>query len=151
MFEYDNIGGKIKGWAKWIFAIEAIATIIMGLIFMGVSVLAGFLLMLFGPIAAWVSSWILYGYGQLIENSDIIAEEYKRVNEKHDKVVAKRNAEKQAKRLERAKVVIGNPNVADDEFVDITCPNCKTELSYTKEQLLNDDLNCPMCDAHISL
>lgn len=53
------------------------------------------LVILFAPIIAWISSWLLYGYGQLIENSDIIAEEYKRANEKYEKVVAKNNAREQ--------------------------------------------------------
>ncbi len=161
MFSYDNIGGKIKGWAKWIFAVEAIAAVIGGFVLMAQDedmIFLGLLVVVVGPIVAWVSSWLLYGYGQLIENSDIIAEEYNRKNEKHEKVVAKntareqkRNAEKEAQRREKAKVIIANPDVADDEFIDITCPNCKEELSYTKEQLQHGDVTCPMCDTRISL
>ena len=47
--------------------------------------------MVVGPIVAWFSSWLLYGFGQLVENSDIIAAEYNRKNEKHEKVIAKNN------------------------------------------------------------
>ena len=162
MFSYDNIGGKIKGWAKWIFAIEAIAAVIAGIVIMVENegaILVGLLVIIFGPIVAWVSSWLLYGFGQLIENSDIIAEEHKRVNEKHEKVVAKNNAreqkriaEKQAQRREVAKATIANPNVDEDVFVDITCPNCKAELSYPKGQLQSEEgVVFPMCDATISL
>ena len=154
MFSYDNIGGKIKGWAKWIFAIEAIAAVISGFVLMAQDedmILIGLLVVVFGPIVAWVSSWLLYGYGQLIENSDIIAEEYNRKNEKHEKDVAKSNAKKEAQRREKVKVTIANPNVADDEYIDITCPNCKGELSYTKEELQSGDVICPMCDTHISI
>ena len=154
MFSYDNIGGKIKGWAKWIFAIEAIAAVISGFVLMAQDedmILIGLLVVVFGPIVAWISSWLLYGYGQLIENSDIIAEEYNRKNEKHEKDVAKSNAKKEAQRREKVKVTIANPNVADDEYIDITCPNCKGELSYTKEELQSGDVICPMCDTHISI
>ena len=154
MFSYDNIGGKIKGWAKWIFAIEAIAAVISGFVLMAQNedmILSGLLVVVFGPIVAWVSSWLLYGYGQLIENSDIIAEEYNRKNEKHEKDVAKSNAKKEAQRREKVKVAIANPNIADDEYIDITCPNCKGELSYTKEELQSGNVICPMCDTHISI
>ena len=154
MFSYDNIGGKIKGWAKWMFAIEAIAAVISGFVLMAEDedmILVGLLIVVLGPIVAWVSSWLLYGYGQLIENSDIIAEEYNRKNEKHEKVVAKNNAKKEAQRREKVKVTIANPDIADDEYIDITCPNCKEELSYTKEQVQSGDVVCPICDSHISL
>ena len=33
----------------------------------------GILIAILGPIIAWIASWILYGFGQLIENSDTIA------------------------------------------------------------------------------
>ena len=90
---------------------------------------------------------------------DNIAEEYKRANEKYEKVVAKNNAreqkriaEKQAKRHEEAKATIANPDVDEDVFVDITCPNCKAELSYPKGQLQREEgVVCPMCDTMISL
>lgn len=154
MFSFDNIGGKIKGWAKWIFAIEAIAAVISGIVIMAQDedmILIGLLVVVFGPIVAWVSTWILYGYGQLIENSDIIAAEYNRKNEKHEKDVAKSNAKKETQRRVKVKATIANPNIADDEYIDITCPNCKEELSYTKEELQSCDVICPMCDIHISI
>lgn len=154
MFSYDNIGGKIKGLAKLIFAILAIAAVITGFVLMAQDedmILIGLLVVVFGPIVAWVSSLFLYGYGQLIENSDIIAAEYNRKNEKHEKDVAKSNAKKEAQRREKAKVIIANPNIADDEYIDINCPNCKEELSYTKEELQSGDVICPMCDTHISI
>ena len=31
---YENIGGKIKNWSKWIFIIEAISAIIGGIVLM---------------------------------------------------------------------------------------------------------------------
>ncbi len=71
---YENIGGKIKNWAKWIFIVEAIFAIITGviLILAGIEfelyILLGMLTLLFGPIVAWVSSWILYAFGELVED-----------------------------------------------------------------------------------
>lgn len=66
---YADIGAKIKTWAVWIFIVESIGAIITGVILMGSELLApGFLVMIIGPIAAWVSSWLLYAFGQLVED-----------------------------------------------------------------------------------
>ena len=150
---YDNIGGKIKNWAIWIFIVEAIAAIIGGIaLIANDNGLVGFLTIVFGPIAAWVSSWLLYGFGQLVENSDIIAAEYNRKNAKHEKVVEKNNERKQEQRKKAIKATIANPEISEDEFVDISCPNCKAELSFPKGQLQSgEELTCPMCDVPISV
>jgi hypothetical protein len=148
---YDNIGGKIKVWAVWIFIVEAIGAVIGGIAMIANdNGLIGFLTMLIGPFVAWVFSWLLYGFGQLIENSDIIAAEYSRKNEKHEKVVAQNIERKQAQRRKAMKAAIVNPEVEEDVFIDITCPNCNAELSYPKGQL-QAGTTCPMCDAHISV
>ena len=152
---YDNIGEKIKDLAKASFIVAAIAEVITGIALIATDedlIGYGLLVMFVGPIVAWVSSWLLYGFGQLIENSDIIAEEHKRVNEKHEKVIAKNNERKQAQRLKEVKVTIANPEIDEDVFIDIACPNCQSELSYPKGQLQSEDgVTCPMCDAHISV
>ena len=69
---YDNIGSKIKNLAKWIFIVEAIGAIITGLVLMFTDndfILYGFLALVCGPIVAWVGSWILYAFGELVENT----------------------------------------------------------------------------------
>ena len=64
---YDNIGGKIKNWAKWIFVIETISAILAFIVLLANElVLPGFLTLICGPIIAWVSTWILYAFGQLV-------------------------------------------------------------------------------------
>ena len=155
MFHYDNIGGKIKGLAKAAFIVEAIAAVLSGLVMFVEDddmFLIALLVAIVGPIVAWVGSWLLYGFGQLIENSDIIAAEYNRKNEKHEKVVEKTNERKQEQRKKAIKATIVNPEISEDEFIDIACPNCKAELSFTKGQLQSgEELTCPMCDAHISV
>lgn len=67
---YENIGGKIKNWAKWIFILEAVAAVITGIILcFDDMVLAGLVTIVLGPLAAWVGSWLLYGFGELIETN----------------------------------------------------------------------------------
>ena len=69
---YDNIGGKIKGLAKAIFIIETIAAVISGVGIMASGydtlILTGLLVLVVGPIVAWISSWMLYAFGQLVED-----------------------------------------------------------------------------------
>ena len=56
---YEDIGGKIKSWAKWIFIVEAIAAIIAGIcLIIDWEGLLGILTIVFGPIVAYVSSWL---------------------------------------------------------------------------------------------
>ena len=68
---YENIGGKIKSWAKWIFVVEAIAAIITGIILLFIgdeAALFGVLVLICGPIVAYIGSWILYAFGELVED-----------------------------------------------------------------------------------
>lgn len=72
---YDNIGGKIKGLATAAFIVEAIASFIGAIAFMSMDsdyALVGLLIMIVGPLVAYVSSWLLYGYGKLIESAENI-------------------------------------------------------------------------------
>lgn len=70
---YENIGGKIKGLAQSIFIIETIGAIVTGIILLLLNrIFLGLLVLFSGPIIAWVSSWLMYGFGQLIDNSDML-------------------------------------------------------------------------------
>ena len=72
---YTDIGKKIKSWAKWIFIIEAVASVIGGIVIMANAgdvsgtVAIGFLTAVIGPIVAWVSSWLLYAFGELVDKT----------------------------------------------------------------------------------
>ena len=71
MFDYDDIGGKIKSLALASFVVEAFAAIMIGFTFL---IVWGFedawwalFIMLFGPLVAWVGSWFVYGFGEIVE------------------------------------------------------------------------------------
>ena len=71
---YADIGKKIKNWAKWIFMIEAIASVVgaIGMLFAaedGVMIITALLALILGPVLAWVSSWILYAFGELVDKT----------------------------------------------------------------------------------
>ena len=68
---YENIGGKIKSYAKWVFIIEAICAVITGIAMIGTGdmILYGILTLVLGPVIAWVGSWILYAFGEIVEKT----------------------------------------------------------------------------------
>ena len=69
---YENIGKKIKGLAQILFIVGAIAAAIIGMVLMIIStsfILLGVLTLFLGPILSWIGSWLLYGFGELIDKT----------------------------------------------------------------------------------
>ena len=80
--------------------------------------LLGGLLFVLGPIAAWVSTWLLYGFGQLIENSDILAG-----------------------RLDLSAV-----QQEDEEDMVVYCPHCNAEIPLPQNASTDRlEMHCPEC------
>ncbi len=78
---FNNIGGKIKWAAKTCTILGMILSGILGLSMIGVffafaegwayivGILVGAAAFALGSLIAWVSSWLLYGYGELIDKT----------------------------------------------------------------------------------
>ena len=94
---YTNIGKKIKCLAVVMFLIESIVSVIVGIALMIIAakndnnklILFGLLEIVIVSLFAWVSSWLLYAFGQLVENSDIISNTYKCTNDQAKESVTK--------------------------------------------------------------
>ena len=74
---YQNIGEKIKRWAIVIFIVEAIASVIGAIVIMVSAedywiLIVGLLALFLGPLVAWVSSWLVYGFGELLDTCSIV-------------------------------------------------------------------------------
>lgn len=78
---FDNIGEKIKGLATAICWIGIIASVLVGFciiilggvyFYAGLHVFIGLVVLVIGPLLSWVCSFFMYGFGQLIENSDAL-------------------------------------------------------------------------------
>lgn len=72
---FDNIGRKIKALAQVVCWIGIVCSVIYGVVLMTTDedlVMVGFMVLVMGSVLAWVSSFALYGFGQLIENTDKI-------------------------------------------------------------------------------
>ena len=71
---FDNIGGKIKVLAQVVCWIGIICSALFGIIIVANGknfVFLGFMIMFVGSLLSWCSSFVLYGFGELIENSEI--------------------------------------------------------------------------------
>lgn len=83
MFEISNIGGKIKYMATVLLFIGVIGSVLIGFSGFVIGCAEGDVgLALFaiayaviGAIGSWVWCWLMYGFGQLVENSDKLFEE----------------------------------------------------------------------------
>ncbi len=110
---YKNIGNKIKTLAKWIFIVETIAAIITGLVLLFTDenlILYGFLTLFCGPIVAWVSSWILYAFGELAEDIHAIRGKYysqaeEKVNCKTEEIIKQATAERTKQEAEEVNLL----------------------------------------------
>ena len=96
---FNNIGGKIKGYAEFTTWIGIVISVVVGAIILFTSSLVvGLVIALVGSLISWISSIFLYGFGQLVENSDIIvntlAPNYRDVEGKKLEQITKHEMEK---------------------------------------------------------
>lgn len=73
---FENVGAKLKAYAKVICWIGIILSVISGIVLMadgynGSGVFPGLLIIIVGSLASWIGSLGIYGFGELVENSDI--------------------------------------------------------------------------------
>ena len=155
---YNNIGEKIKGVAKTTFIVEALASIIAGIVLWVDTGEALFALLLFGgPMVALVSSWILYGYGEIIDTLYNIEKnnscnqsklQAKDKAEKSEKVTAKKEKQEVAARarreaMEKEKQAAMDRELANIKYIDTVCPKCHRKLSFYDGTV---EAQCPFCD-----
>jgi hypothetical protein len=81
---FDNVGSKIKVFAAVSFIMEAIAAVITGIAFLASwgfdDAWWGLLIMILGPVVLWIPALLLYGYGELIENSQKMVSLFENTN-----------------------------------------------------------------------
>ena len=79
---YENIGEKIKILAKVLFGIGLAVSVFTGFsnislgveIEIGSVIILGLLTLVLGPLFAWLSTWLLYGFGELIDTNQKLNE-----------------------------------------------------------------------------
>lgn len=91
---YADIGGKIKNWAKWVFIVESVSAIVSGIVLLSEEYdneAMGLLVIVLGPFVAWVSSWLLYAFGQLVEDIHELRDMEKSKNKAKQETIIKDN------------------------------------------------------------
>lgn len=74
---FGDIGGKIKALATVIAWIGIVASVISGFTMMSIDedlIFAGILVLGLGSLVSWISSFVFFGFGQLVENIDKLVE-----------------------------------------------------------------------------
>ena len=118
---YKNIGGKIKNWAKWIFVVEAIGAIILGFVLMCAGkelMVYGLLVLVCGPIVAWVGSWLLYAFGELVEDIHAMRNKYYPIAEEQANLETEEKAKHEAE------------EITYEKAQTFSCPNCQRKVYY---------------------
>ena len=137
IFNFDNIGKKIKAVAKWSCWIE-IALVWIGAAISFIYFLANdylwdllwipFVAAIFAPVIIWLSYWMIYAFGELVDNSIIANQnnsanqktvntsEPKRVEKQKNKVVKINADTSEPKRVEKQKNKVVKINAATTEF-----------------------------------
>ena len=80
---FDNIGGKIKALATFITVIGILVSIISGIIIMMLHsdlMLIAVLMMIVGSLLSWLSSFLLYGFGELIYRTTATEEKVQKLS-----------------------------------------------------------------------
>jgi len=131
-FMFDNIGDTIKTIAKYLMVIGIIGCVIIGIIMMYEGEYGmGLFLLIGGPISSFVSATIFYGFGQLIENTDIIVADVKQKRNK-------RNAENRD-----IKIISQNDPTIGQASVWTECPDCHQPITIKEGELV---VTCPSCN-----
>ena len=129
---FNNIGGKIKTVAQVICWLGIIGSIIMGIAMISAfDEISGILIILLGPLFSWIGSFITYGFGQLIENSDILVEQGKKGEYTTSHIISSIKAlsgEAKPTATASQKSVVTKPSTVIEDSEKV-CPNCKQTLS----------------------
>ncbi len=66
---FNHIGENIKGFARLCTALGIVVSIIVAIIMCtnGGNIVLGLLCLLIGALISWMSSWALYGFGEIVE------------------------------------------------------------------------------------
>ena len=114
---YEHIGRKIKSVAEWLNVLGVFVSVLLGVIIIGYnedSFLLGLLVMGVGAIISWLSTLLLCGFGQLVEDTQTIRE-----------AITNGNA------IGTAHTAASSPseekNRETAERTDATCANCGAE------------------------
>lgn len=130
---FDNIGGKIKDFAGVICLIGIGLSVVLGfIIILSYNVAIGIAIAGAGSLSSWVGSLLVYGFGELVDNSKKTA-----ANSEEIKIYLRGATEK---KMSEVKPQFSSPEKTEGKS-EIFCPYCKKSIgSY-----LGKGSFCPWC------
>lgn len=147
-FLYGNIGGKIKYLAFFTALLGALGSFVSGVMLMTTDsyfIGYGVLLIIVGPIVAWVSSWILYGFGEIITSLQSIDGSTGK-NRRQTQPTTSDPFNTPANPTSPAKKT--SPEGEDSEMVVDYCPTCNTMLKFNRNAKF---VSCPSCKSTLEV
>ena len=145
---FRNIGKKIKIFAMVLTGIGIAASCISGIAVMfflsrySVQVVPGLLIIIFGSFFSWLSSFFMYGFGQLIDNTDILVQQGKNGSAPSNNYnVSNENANMST--MSTATNVSKSP-LADGSY----CPHCNNKIIVPEGV---HSAVCPWCNKTFTL
>lgn len=163
---FTNPGGKIKSYAKVLFWIGVVISVLIGVVMIGTSftyaaysyngsfgtilggIISGLLVVAIGILISWISVLVLYAFGVLVENSD----ELVRLNG------GVPSGNKKAQKIERPQLhhetyVTAEPKpVAPVQPVEPAEPAqpAEPEVKTASETKSDDKKTCPNCGIEVA-
>lgn len=136
---FNNIGSKIKSLATVICWIGIIGSVIGGVALMCNDdeelIVIGIITALFGSLFSWIGCFFLYGFGQLVENSDIMVSKLGGVQRSMDVSAQVQLAAAGGKED-------NNQQNGKGKF----CPFCGKQIFFSEQCLAQEEgVNCPHC------
>ena len=105
---FDNIGRKIKNLAELVTWLGITCSVVVGFVVCCIDehmILPGFMIMILGGLASWLSSLLFYAFGQQVESTE--------------------NIEKMLKKMPASQKM--KPNSDDKRASTVVCPKCSFE------------------------
>lgn len=122
---YGKIAKKIKGLAIFAFVVEAIAAIISGLLLIISDedmIIIGLPIIIFGPFVAWISTWLLFGLGEVVDKLTDIERNTRDVNMRYSEAVEAMNTANSEKGyIEASKLFAGLGDYKDSAELKNKC------------------------------
>ena len=144
---FDNIGKKIKGLAVALFTIEAIGAFIAGIVFITDSddenAVVGLLVMVGGILISWISSWFLYGFGEIIDKLQDIERNTRGTDRKADQATTAPAGATNQTNSQRPH----SENKSKFIYYTIPCPHCRRQNKTNRTTCWNCGGNLPLIDS----
>lgn len=115
---YSDIGKKIKGSAIIVFILEAVISVIAGIILANEADESFGVIAIVGPLLAWIGSWLLYGFGELIDKVFDIEK-----NTRGMSVKPKTPTSSEADRLNQLEALRSKGLISEEEYQNAVAKN----------------------------